>query len=109
MRGAFFVAKMFNGIVNSIKKDVDQATNVDFLDVEIGIYKASDEQEEAELVETRKLSFPLNTTDEEMKVELQKYMDTYNSDFKLAQDSKEHDAAHAQADKVIESMTGVVI
>jgi uncharacterized protein involved in exopolysaccharide biosynthesis len=94
---------MFIGKIKSVKKAIAQVDNSEFLDVEVEISK------DEEVVEVRKLAFPLNAVEKEIKAELKKYMKTYNSDFELAEASKERDKAHANADKVIEKMTGAAI
>lgn len=58
------------------------------------------------LIEERRLSFPLGTTQAQLKEELTKFLETYNADRDLAAKNAELDAQHAQADETIAELSG---
>lgn len=87
--------------VLKVEKFEVQAENATKLDVTVEL------SEEGQVLEERKLNFPLDITKEDLKSELQKFIDTYNSDRALAAANAELDAAHAKADEVIAEFTGL--
>ena len=69
---------MYSATIKSIEKTVFQVDNQTYLAVELEILK------DGELVETRKLAFPLDTSEEAITAELAKYVATYADDQRLA-------------------------
>lgn len=61
------------------------------------------------VLEERRLSFPLATTQEEMHDELLKVLATFNDDRRRAVQNEEHEAAQKQADETIAAVTGMTI
>ena len=91
----------YTGKIKEITKFTLQADNQTYLDVAVEIYN-----EAGEVVETRKLGFPLDAGSEQIEAEVTKFIATYNADSVLAEQSKKVDAAHKTADEAIASLTG---
>lgn len=87
--------------IKDINKLDVQADNNTVLDVTFELYEGET------VLEERRQSFALGTTPDEMQAELQKVLDTYNSDRELHAKNAELDAQHAQADETIAAMTGI--
>lgn len=86
--------------INSISKLTSQVDNQVYLDVEFDIV-ADDE-----VVETRRLGFPLGTSSENIEEDLKKYVETYFHDQELAEQSKEVEEANRVADETITTLEG---
>lgn len=86
-------------VLNIDKVDV-QADNTTVQDVRIAFFR-NDEQ-----VEEKRLSFPLDTTPDQLKEELAKVLATYNLEAEQAEVNAAHEAAHKTADETIQTMTG---
>lgn len=84
-------------------KSVTKNAALTSLEVETQILKGK------KVVEIRKLGFPIEINDEELKQELEKYISTYNSDVELAEVSKELEKKSVNADKLAEKFEGVTI
>lgn len=93
---------MYTLKIDKIEKVYFQAENKDVLQVTCTLTSSDEHAEDIE----RKLAFPLGTTKEEVQLELQKYLDNYNLEYKQKLENAERDAQHAQADQVIENLTG---
>ena len=93
----------FKAKIKSIKKDILIETGEDFFDVKIEI------SEGEEIVEVRKLAFPLESSSEFIKGEVKKYIKTFNADKILAKKSKEKEELNSQADEVIEDLEGIMV
>lgn len=91
---------MYTGKIKKIEKFILQADNQTYLDVEVDVLK------DGEIVETRKLGFPLDTGNEEIEAQVKKFIETYASDQALAEQSKKVEAANKKADEAIASLTG---
>lgn len=87
--------------VSSIEKVYFQADNAEVFEATLDIHS-----EEGDIVETRKLAFPLSTSEKEMTTEFEKFINNYNAEKQMAEENKERDAMHAEADKTIENLTG---
>jgi len=94
---------MYSATIKSIEKTVFQVDNQTYLAVELEILK------DGELVETRKLAFPLDTSEEAITAELAKYVATYADDQRLAEESAKVDAANKAADELIAKLSGTEI
>ena len=92
---------MFTLEVLKVEKLFSQADNSDILNVEAQIL-----DEDGKEVEVRKLGFPISLTEDEVKEELQKFINTYNLEVRQKEANAEHDAEQANADEVIEALTG---
>jgi len=89
--------------VKEIIKDEVLKDETKFLDVECLIVRGE------KVVETRKLSFPLDIDTKKMKQELKKYINNYNMEYIQNQKRKKADIIQSKANKTIEKMKGVVI
>lgn len=86
-------------IIKNIKKDAFQATQEPFLEVEVAFV---DETEA--VLDTRKLSYPFETSEEAIKADIKKVLSAYVRDQELAEQNKEADAQAAKADEVVEAL-----
>ena len=62
--------------------------------------------EDGELVETKRLGFPIDETPENIEAECEKYLETYVSDLQNAERSKEVEEKEKQADETIKELEG---
>lgn len=90
---------MFKGTVLSAKGDAFKKEIV----VDLEILK------EGKAVELRKLGFPSDIKKDDLTVELEKFMDTYNADAKLKAESQAQEKAEKEMNKVINSVEGLKI
>lgn len=95
---------MFTAKIKDIKKDVLQATQEPFLDVEVEILN-----EKGKVAETRKYAYPLGTPAKDIKRDVENMLESYHSDLESKEASKEKDSLHAKADKTIEALKGVEV
>ena len=100
--------------VKSVKKDHSQADDSYFLNVEFGIYRPATEGElpdggEFVELELRSLAFPLDSEEDFIKGELQKYIDLYNAEAKRALENKGLDEANKNVVKLKENLEGLSI
>lgn len=93
---------MYTLKVNTIEKVYSPADNADVLEVSATLMGNPDEP----IVE-RKLAFPLSMDKEELKNELQKYVDNYNLEYKQSLENAERDRQQAQADDTIAEVNGM--
>lgn len=91
---------MYTANIKSIEKTIFQVDNQTYLAVELEILN------DGELVETRKLAFPLDTSEEAITAELAKYVATYADDQRLAAESAKVEAANKAADELITKLSG---
>lgn len=89
--------------IKAISKDDSLSENKKVLTVELEIVL------DKEVVETRKLSFPMEIKEKDLKAELAKYLETYKADLKLAEVSKVNESREKNADKIIENLVGAEI
>lgn len=75
-------------------------TNTEFLEVEAQILQ------DGELVEKRKFGYPLSITQAEIQADLEKFLDTYTKEQEASILDKELRAQEANADQIIEALTG---
>ncbi|MBI5357059.1 hypothetical protein HZB78_05645 [Candidatus Collierbacteria bacterium] len=94
---------MYTGRVKNTSKYTLQEDGSRHFDVELEILEGE------EVKDVRRLSFPLDTSEKEIKEELKKYLETYNSDAELAIKNVASDAREAKADKVAEKLTGEIL
>jgi len=92
---------MYKLVVDNIKKEYFQAQNENVL-----VANCSINLEDKE-IEKRSFSFPLDTSEEELKEELKKFIANYNLEAELAQKNKALDEANVEADKTIASVAGL--
>lgn len=74
-----------------------------FLDVKIQVLRADDDEE---LVEERRLGFPLEASKEDIDAELAKFLATYTSDFEQSAASAKVEEAEKGADETAAALTG---
>lgn len=72
----------------------------EFLEAHLEIKNGKD------VVEVRKFAYPLETTEEEITADLEKFMATYESDIALAAETKVSDKLNTKAEKTIQGLTG---
>lgn len=101
---------MYRGKVASIILRKNEAENVEYLDLELEILTDDDVQD---VVEVRRLSFPVGSSEEHIKEELKKYMKTYNQDAKMAVENKAQEQKtiekEEEVSKIKDSLEGEVI
>jgi hypothetical protein len=86
--------------IKLIQKGRQVHDGVEFLEVSLEIrYKKK-------VKEIKKFSFPLDTSTKTIKAEMVKYMESYERDLVLADQTKESEELNNKADKTIESLTG---
>ncbi len=91
---------MYSLTIKSVSKATLQEDNSQFLDAELDIL------EDGELVETKRLGFPIDASADDVEAECEKYLETYVSDLKNAERSKEVEEKEKQADETIKELTG---
>lgn len=95
---------MFSLKVLEITKVYSQADNSDILEVRFSVL-----DEQGNQVEELKHGFPLTHTQDDIKAELAKFLDTYHKDQELKAKNAEYDRLQAKADETISSLTGFEI
>lgn len=99
---------MFTLTVKSIQKVYSPADNNDVIEVACAIVEPSNEEHADDTeVEVRKLAFPIATEKEALKIELQKFIDNYNLEYKQKLENAEHNRQQAQADETIAEVDGM--
>ncbi len=98
------MAHTYKSKIKNIDKYTSQADNQTCLDVHIEIIDL-----DGKVVEGRRLTFPLETTEQEIEAEIKKFISTYTHDKELAEASAKVEAAHREADKAITNLTGKTI
>jgi len=87
----------------STKRDRFVKTGEEFLDVTV------DFMEDGNVIETRKLGFPLGTSAEDIKESLAKAVATFELEKVQKVEQKEVDATNKQAKEVIEELKGATV
>lgn len=95
---------MFTAKIKEVKRDVYQASQTPFLDVEVEIL-----DEEGEVVETRKYAYNADTPEDVIVADIEKMLETYKSDLEIGEQSKTTMELNAKADATAESLKGVEI
>lgn len=95
---------MIQATIAEAKRDRIVKTGEEFLDVTVDFHT-----EDGEVLETRKLGYPLGTTADEIKEDLAKAVATFEQERAQAEVQKEVDAADEQANEVIADLEGVTI
>jgi len=95
---------MFNLRVTKISKESNVETGERFLDVAFEIFT---EDEESEVVATRRLGFPIETTPKQVKAELSKYLANFKSSEARKADQSIIDTEDKNADDVISKLEGL--
>lgn len=95
---------MIQATIAEAKRDRIVKTGEEFLDVTVDFHT-----EDGEVLETRKLGYPLGTTADEIKADLAKAVATFEQERAQAEVQKEVDAADEQANEVIADLEGVTI
>ncbi len=91
---------MYSLKIKSVSKGVLQEDNSQFLDVEL------DFLQDGELVETKRLGFPMDTSSDDIEEECEKCLEMYVKDLQNAERSKEVEEIEKQADETIKELTG---
>jgi hypothetical protein len=91
---------MYSLTIKSVTKATLQEDNSQFLDVELDI------TEDGDLVDTKRLGFPIDMSSEDIEAECEKYLETFVSDLQNAERSKVVEAKEKQADETINELTG---
>lgn len=58
-------------------------------------------------VETRRFGYDLDTSEDEIKTDLDKFIQNYTNEYRFGLKQKVEDIAHEQADEVIDSLKGL--
>jgi len=95
---------MFTAKIKDVKRDVYQASQTPFLDVEVEILN-----DEGEVVETRKYAYNADTPEETIVADIEKMLETYKSDLEIGEKSKAIMELNAKADATAESLIGAEI
>ena len=99
---------MFNLRVDSITKQTHAETSERYLEVAFVINKASENDENPpSTVAERKLAFPITATAEEVKAELQKYLDNFEAEQLRKVEQAVVDSEDENADDVINKLEGL--
>ena len=91
---------MYTSIITSVEKQTLQEDGSMFLDVEFTI------NHDAEVIDTKRLAFPLDTASDVILAEVQAYIAAYEAEQLAKAENEERDAAYAQADATIEELIG---
>lgn len=91
---------MYSIEIKTVRKIYSQADNGYVFDVTFDI------KLEDEVVETRKLGYPLETTLDEIKEDIQKYLHTYSGEQKSKVENEKRDKVEKEADATIDALTG---
>lgn len=89
--------------IKEIAKEMVVADNKEQLAVTIAIL------EDGEEVQTRKVGYPLDTSEKEIKTELAKALETYLSDKEVGERSAKLEESNKKADKTIKNLTGITL
>lgn len=91
---------MYTSIITSVEKQTLQEDGSMFLDVEFTI------NQEDEVIDTKRLAFPLDTSSDEILDEIEKYTAAFSAEQEAMAVNEERDAVYAQADATIEELIG---
>lgn len=91
---------MFTVQVSDVSKIYSQADNAEVFEVTLKIAKDGEE------VEERKLAFPLSTPEDTMNEEIQKFINQYQAEAKMAEENAEKDKIEAQATETMANLKG---
>jgi uncharacterized linocin/CFP29 family protein len=92
---------MYTAKIVSIKKDMVQATQIPFLDVEVQILDKKNK-----VMESRKFAYPLDTTPKQIKAEASKYLAVFEDELKTAESQKATVELNKKADATIKAIEG---
>lgn len=95
---------MYTSTITTADKATLQEDGSMFLDVAFEIKNA-----EGEVVDIKRLAFPLDTDSDLIVAEIQKYTANYAAEIENKEANAERDAEYAVADKTIETIVGVEI
>lgn len=97
---------MFTLTVKEAKKEYFQAENKEKLVVYFTINTLDGEKKVKE-VEIRSLAFDLDISEEDLKAELKRYIDSYNTEAEMKVKNEANDKAQATADETIANIKGL--
>lgn len=95
----------FTSTITGAEKTLLQETGEFFLDVAFTIEKTIDDGE-PEKIEDKRLGFPIDTSADEIKSEIERYTANYEAEAKARIVNAERDAELAQADATIADLLG---
>lgn len=99
---------MYKLKINELKKEYFQSENKEKLVVYFSLLtideKEEDEEKKVKHTDLRSLAFELETKEEDIKVELEKYLKSYKLEKDAALKNAANDEAHANADKAIANL-----
>lgn len=93
---------MFTLKIENVKREMHLATQIPFLDVEVSVLN-----EKGKKIETRKFAFKLDTPEEEITLDLAKFLEVYTDDVERYASLKDQRELHEKADKTAESLKGM--
>lgn len=91
---------MYTSLITNAEKATLQEDGSMFIDVEFVLKK------DDEVIDTKKLAFPLGTLSEEILAEVEKYTANYAAEENLREKNAERDAEYAVADNTIDEIIG---
>ncbi len=94
---------MVKAKIINIKRDIYQATQEPFLDVEVEIL------ENDEVVDTKKFAYAPDKTEEEIVADLENMLITYKSDKEIGEKSKATMELNAKADETAKAIDGLEV
>lgn len=98
--------------IKKVTRDRMVTTGEEFLDVTVEFFEEVENPNggmENKILDVRKLGFPLGTTAEQIKEEVQKAVATFEQERAQAEEQKEVDAKAEQVNEVIENLEGLTI
>lgn len=95
---------MHTAQIKKVTKEVLQADNTNFLDITVEIVNDKDK-----VVAVRKLGFPFDTPEKEIKAEIKATVKQYEAELENAEREKLKAEAEENANKVVENLEGQVI
>lgn len=91
---------MLTAKITDAKKEFSISDNATFLDIWFDIMDGE------EVLDTRRLAFPIGTSEEEIKEAVRKYYAMYENDYSLAKTVEERAEAEREAESVLSNLKG---
>lgn len=91
---------MHTACINKVTKEILQENNTTFIDVGFDVLL------DGEVVQSRRHGYSLDTTQEEIEVDIKKYVETFADDAARAEANKKVEELQHKADEIITNLTG---
>lgn len=95
---------MFSLLIKDVKKEMHIATNTEFLDVQVDILNTDEK-----LVESRRFAYNVETSEETIKEDLDRFLKVYSEDLERGVLNKGKDEVNAKAEVTAEALKGTEI